>query len=88
MEVAEYLKYRKDLLEESRDEDGFISEPSFISKVLPSMLEAKLIDSDDCNESYYKFDSEKLKINGYLVNESFCSLSSSYFSSCSSSVIL
>lgn len=70
MEVSEYLKYRKDLLDESRDEDGFISEPSFINLVLPSMLEAKLIDSEECNESYYKYDSEKLKINGYLVNES------------------
>lgn len=70
MEISEYLKYRKDLLDESKDEDGFISEPSFISLVLPSMLEAKLIDSEECNESYYKYDSEKLKINGYLVNES------------------
>ncbi|OXA93808.1 AIPR family protein [Flavobacterium hercynium] len=70
MEVSEYLKYRKDLLDDSRDEEGFTSEPSFLNKVLPSMLEAKLIDSDECNESYYKFDSEKLKINGYLVNES------------------
>ena len=70
MEVSEYLKYRKDLLDESRDEDGFTSEPSFISLVLPSMLEAKLIDSEECNESYYKYDTEKLKVNGYLVNES------------------
>lgn len=70
MEISEYLKYRKDLLDESKDEDGFISEPSFINLVLPSMLEAKLIDSEECNESYYKYDSEKLKVNGYLVNES------------------
>lgn len=70
MEISEYLKYRKDLLDESKDEEGFISEPSFINLVLPSMLEAKLIDSEECNESYYKYDSEKLKVNGYLVNES------------------
>ncbi|WP_084625895.1 AIPR family protein [Flavobacterium soli] len=70
MEVSEFLKYRKDLLDESKDEDGFTSEPSFINLILPSMLEAKLIDSEECNESYYKYDSEKLKINGYLVNES------------------
>jgi len=70
MEVSEFLKYRKDLLDESKDEDGFISEPSFINLVLTSMLEAKLIDSEECNESYYKYDSEKIKINGYLVNES------------------
>jgi len=70
MEISEYLKYRKDLLDESKDEEGFTSEPSFINLVLTSMLEAKLIDSEECNESYYKYDSEKLKVNGYLVNES------------------
>lgn len=70
MEISEYLKYRQELLDESKDEDGFISETSFINLVLPSMLEAKLIDSEECNDCYYKYDSEKFKINGYLVNES------------------
>jgi hypothetical protein len=42
MEITEYLKYRKDLLDESKDEDGFISEPSFISLYYLSMLEAKI----------------------------------------------
>jgi len=70
MEISEYLKYRQELLNESKDEDGFISEASFINLVLPSMLEAKLIDSEECNDCYYKYDSEKFKLNGYLVNES------------------
>ena len=47
MEIDEYLNYRKDLLNESKDEDGFISEASFLTCVLPSMVEAKLIDSED-----------------------------------------
>lgn len=70
MEVSEFLKYRHELLSEAKDEEGFISETSFINLVLPSMLEAKLIDSEECNESYYRYDSEKYKLNGYLVNES------------------
>lgn len=70
MEIEEYLKYRKDLLNESKDEEGFISESSFLSCVLPSMLDAKLIDSEDFNEAYYLYKPEKLKINGYSVNES------------------
>lgn len=70
MEVSEFLKYRQELLSEAKDEEGFISETSFINLVLPSMLEAKLIDSEECNESYYRYDSEKYKLNGYLVNES------------------
>lgn len=70
MEIQEYLKYRKELLDDSKDEDGFISETAFINLVLPSMLDAKLIDSEECNDCYYKYDSEKFKVNGYLVNES------------------
>ncbi|MBB6611782.1 AIPR family protein [Pontibacter sp. Tf4] len=70
MVVDEYLKYRRDLLEESKDEDGFISESAFLSIVLPSMLEVKLVDSEDSHDSYYTHEAEKLKINAYAVNES------------------
>ncbi len=70
MEIEEYLKFREDLLNESKDEDGFISESSFLNSVLPLMADAKLIDSEEYNESYYLFNPEKLKINGYSVNES------------------
>jgi hypothetical protein len=47
MEIEEFLNYRKDLLSEAKDDDGFISESSFLTCVLPSMLDAKLIDSED-----------------------------------------
>jgi len=70
MEIEEYLKYRKDLLNESKDEEGFISEASFLNSVLPSMLDAKLIESEDYNETYFLYAEGKLKINGYTVNES------------------
>ncbi len=70
MEVTEYLRYRKDLITLSKDDDGFTSEASFINSVLPSMLDAKLIDSEEWNEIFYDFEADKLKINGYLINES------------------
>lgn len=70
MEIEEFLKYRDDLLTEALDEDGFISENTLLQAVLPSMLDAKLIDSEDYNEAYFIFKEEKMKVNGYSVNES------------------
>lgn len=72
MEIQEYLKYRISLLDEAKDEDGFINETSFIERVIPDMLDAKLIDTEDFTETF--FDSEvqgsPVKINGYINNES------------------
>lgn len=70
MDIDEHLKYRKDLLNESKDEEGFISESLFLSAVLPLMLDAKLIDSEDYNEAYFIYKPDKLKLNGYAINES------------------
>ena len=39
-----------------------------LSEVLPSMLDAKLIDSEDY--TIFKSTAEKLKINAYSINES------------------
>lgn len=72
MEVQEYLKYRVDLLNESQDEEGFINESSFINNIIPSMLDAKLIDTEDFTETYYttEIDNSTVKINGYIINDS------------------
>lgn len=72
MEVQEYLKYRIDLINESKDEDGFINESSFINNIIPSMLDAKLIDTEDFTETYYsaEIDGVQLKLNGYIINNS------------------
>ncbi|RYE58499.1 MAG: abortive phage infection protein [Sphingobacteriales bacterium] len=70
MEIDEFLKYRNDLLTEAEDEEGFLSEESLLHAVLPLMLDAKLIDTEDYNESYFLFRDDKIKINGYSVNES------------------
>jgi hypothetical protein len=72
MEIQEYLKYRVDLLKESKDEDGFINETNFINNIIPSMLDAKLIDTEDFTETYYstEIDGSQVKINGYIINDS------------------
>lgn len=72
MEIQEYLKYRVDLLNESKDEDGFFNESNFINNIIPSMLDAKLIDSEDFTETYFstEIDGSPIKINGYIINDS------------------
>ncbi|UEG54911.1 AIPR family protein [Mucilaginibacter daejeonensis] len=70
MEIDEYLIYRKELLAESADNDGFVQQNLFLSEVLPLMADARLIDSEECNDAYYTYPQDNLKINGYLVNES------------------
>lgn len=69
MEVAELLAYRKDFLEECKDDNGFISESSFLESCLPLMNDAKLVDSEDYTDCNYHYDAEKLKVNGYKINE-------------------
>ena len=70
MIIDEFLNFRSELLELSKDEEGFTQESLLLSQVLPSMLDAKLIDSEDANNSYFKSTVDKLKINAYCVNES------------------
>jgi hypothetical protein len=68
--VEELYNCRADLFESSRDEFGFIQPELILSEVLPFMLDAKLIDSEDYNNSYYKSSDGKIKVNAYMVNES------------------
>ena len=69
-QVDELYKYRQDILDDSKDDDEFIQQGLILSEVLPYMLDAKLIDSEDCNESYLKDQTNNLKLNSYTVNES------------------
>lgn len=69
MLIQEYLKYRIELLDQSKDDEGFIQENLILSQVLPSMLDAKLIDSEDFTNSYFKSTADRLKINAYSINE-------------------
>jgi hypothetical protein len=70
MIIEEFLKYRNDLLDLAKDDEGFIQESILLSQVLPSLVESKLLDSEDFNNSYFKSSIENLKVNAYCVNES------------------
>ncbi len=70
MRIQEFLNYRKDLLETSKDEEGFVQQAQLLSQILPLMVDAKLLDSEDWNDSYFLNNIENLKLNGYTVNES------------------
>ena len=72
MEAKEYFEIRNELIESSIDEDGVFSEDTFLYKVLPDLIEVKMIDSEDITFSYLntKLDNNKIKINGYTLNDS------------------
>lgn len=70
MEIDEYFEIRTELLDDSKDEDEFIQQQLVLSEVLPFMLDAKLIESEDFNDSYFIHVLDNLKINSYAVNES------------------
>jgi hypothetical protein len=70
MKIQEFINYRKELLDSSKDEEGFVQQTQLLSQILPLMVDAKLIDSEDWNDSYFLNTAENLKLNGYTVNES------------------
>lgn len=70
MKIQEFLNYRKELLDSSKDDEGFVQQTQLLSQILPLMVDAKLLDSEDWNDSYFLNPAENLKINGYTVNES------------------
>ncbi len=70
MKIEEFLNYRKELLDSSKDEEGFVQQTQLLSQILPLMVDAKLLDSEDWNDSYFLNTAENLKLNGYTVNES------------------
>lgn len=69
-DIEEYLSLRERILEESKDEVGFVQDSDILQLVVPSLLEAKLVDSSDANESYYLDEERNYKINGYGISES------------------
>lgn len=70
MQIQEFLNYRKELLESSKDEEGFVQQTQLLSQILPLMVDAKLLDSEDWSDSYFLNSTDNLKLNGYTVNES------------------
>lgn len=70
MEVQELFKYRQDILDASKDEDSLIGQEPVLSELLPYMLDAKVVDSEDITSSYFSPGHDNIKINAYTVNES------------------
>ena len=72
MQIKELLRFRSDLFEESKDENGVLTPTGFIVQVLPYLLDSKKIDSEDFTESYLNqiIDGVKIQINGYGINDS------------------
>jgi len=72
MELKELLTHRKEQLEESQNELGFISDSTFLANTLQYLNETKLTDTEDFNDAYCLIVSEyqQIKINAYTVNES------------------
>ena len=72
MDIKELLTHRIGFLEESTNEDGFISDSSLLHNCLQYLNETKLTDTDDFNESYCLIESDyqQIKINAYIINES------------------
>jgi hypothetical protein len=58
------------MLDESKGQNGFIEEQKVLGGALELMLDAKLVDSEDFNETYFKRVADDLKLNAYAVNES------------------
>ncbi|HKC68168.1 MAG TPA: AIPR family protein [Bacteroidia bacterium] len=54
----------------AKDDEGFVQQSLLLSQILPSMVDAKLLDSEDWNDCYFSNAADHLKINGYTVNES------------------
>lgn len=67
MNIEELLKYRKDVLENSIDEDGYISQLSVLENILPSLLETKLVESEVINTVP---PNSNYSVVGYWENES------------------
>lgn len=72
MQIKELLRFRTDLFEESKDENGVLTPTGFIVQALPYLLDSKKIDSEDFTESYLNqlVDGAKIQVNGYSINDS------------------
>lgn len=70
MELKEFFIYRNQLLDDSKNEDGYITEAGFLEKCLPALNETRYIESEDVTNVYEKLDNGTLKVNAYTVNES------------------
>lgn len=67
--IDEFADLRKTMLDASKGRNGFIEEQNVLAESLDLMLDAKVVDSENFNEAYFKRESGDVKINGYAVSE-------------------
>ncbi|MDR3713087.1 MAG: AIPR family protein [Puia sp.] len=70
MELKELLLFRNQLLDDSRDDDGYISDDGILDKCLPMLNDTRYIDSTDVTGAYDPLEGGAIKVNAYLYNES------------------
>jgi len=68
--VNELIQLREDILSSSKGQDGFIDEQLVLTEALELMFDAKLVDSQDFNDTFFKLNEPSTKLNGYAINES------------------
>ncbi len=70
MELKELFTYRQQILDESRDSDGYLSDSGFLDSCLPWLNETKYIETTDVTEIYCLADKGSIKANAYTLNDS------------------
>ncbi|MEM5533452.1 AIPR family protein [Pseudoalteromonas arctica] len=70
MEISQLFEDRRNLLEESKDNNNFPSQEMVLSNVIQHLLTAKLIDSEDFTPCYYNPLYSEQKLNGFTQNSS------------------
>ena len=69
MDIDELKELRQDLLVAAQDEERFISEPNVLEHLMPYMLDAKIIETEEYSRSYIVDSISNHKINGFQLNE-------------------
>ena len=67
--LEEYFEYRSSILEESKDENGFLDDAGVLEQAVQYMLETKLMDNEEYTYAAYEDEDANIKVNGYAVSE-------------------
>jgi len=67
MDIDELIRLRKDILDNSINEDGYVSQQTFLETVLPSTVETGLVESEDIN---FVPPNQNFNVLGFNENES------------------
>ena len=65
MDIDELKELRQDLLVAAQDDERFISEPNVLEHVMPYMLDAKIIETEEYSRSYIVDSISNHKINSF-----------------------